>query len=52
MFEIVNKISKKSGVYGENDIKLSICRFIAEYLLRLPKKQENYLDEMIDQYDS
>ncbi|CDW71951.1 UNKNOWN [Stylonychia lemnae] len=51
-FELINKISQTSGFYGGNEIKLSICRFIAEYLLRLPTRQQNYLDEMIEQYES
>jgi hypothetical protein len=52
MFKIINQTSPSSYFYGHVDVKLALCRFISEFLLRLPKNSENYLDEMIKPFYS
>jgi len=34
------------------EVRLSLCRFVAEFLLRLPQGENNYLDDMIENYDA
>ena len=47
MFKIINAVSPSSYFYGHVDVKLALCRFISEFLLRLPRGSENYLDELV-----
>jgi hypothetical protein len=32
-------------------VRLAMCRFVAEFLLRLPSDEQNHLDEMIERYE-
>ena len=47
MFTVLNELV----FYGQTEVKLAICRFIAEYLLRLAPRECTYLDEMMGKYD-
>jgi hypothetical protein len=51
MFKIINGLSVSSYFYGHVDVKLAIARFISEFLIRLPKNQDNYLDELVQPFD-
>lgn len=39
--------------YGHIDVKLAICRFVAELLIRMPQSsfKQHYLDETVRQFD-
>ena len=47
MFKLINEISPSNYFYGHVDVKLALCRFVSEFLLRLPRGQENFLDELV-----
>lgn len=54
MFKIINENSSSNFHYGQVDVKLALCRFISEFLLRLPRNNNSthHLDELIRPYHS
>lgn len=52
MFKIINETSQSSYFYGHIDVKLALCRFISEFLLRLPVQSETHLDELVKHFPS
>ena len=51
MFNLINVSSPGGHYYGHVDVKLAICRFVSEFLLRLPKGVDNYLDETVSSFN-
>lgn len=52
LFKLVGS-QHSSYYYGHIDVKLAICRFIGELLIRLPQSnfKEHFLDETVRQFD-
>jgi len=50
MFRIINCLSSScSFLYGQIEVKLALCRFIAEFLMR--SECAGHLDEMVASFD-